>query len=154
MASVAHALDRRLGGADEAGDLRIGQFRVVAQQPGDGVRAVLAARDRRVAGPRARRHRRQFVFAFRDLQPQIRVLLAALDLGAGQMARGDRVHALDPLGHIAIGDALHFKNVKTAEIRHLVKGERGVFDEPDGRRLGHKGLNHVASSGPPGEPAG
>ncbi len=41
VGAVAHGGDRGLGGADQLGDLRILQLRVMAQQPGDGVRLVL-----------------------------------------------------------------------------------------------------------------
>ena len=43
------ACDGLLGGADQLGDLAVAQLRVVAHQPGDGVRLVLPLGDRRVA---------------------------------------------------------------------------------------------------------
>ena len=47
--AVAHLLDGVLGGAHQLADLRLGQLRVVAQQEGDGVRAVVALGDGGVA---------------------------------------------------------------------------------------------------------
>ncbi len=49
MGAVAHRRNRRLGRADQLGDLRVGQFGVVAQQIGDRVGLVLALGDRGVA---------------------------------------------------------------------------------------------------------
>jgi hypothetical protein len=49
VGAVAHLLDGGLGGAQQAWRSGVGHFRVVAQEPGDGVRTVLAARHRGVA---------------------------------------------------------------------------------------------------------
>ena len=66
------------------------------------------------------------------------VLLGLGDLLAGELAGGDRVHALDAVGDVAVGDALHFEHVQAAELGDLLEGERGVVDQPDGGRLGHQ----------------
>src|SRR4051812_41928682 len=51
MGALADRIDRRFGGADEAHDLRVLELGMIAHQPQDCVRAVLAARHRRVAWP-------------------------------------------------------------------------------------------------------
>jgi hypothetical protein len=51
VGAVAHRRDRRLGGADQLGDLSVGQLGMILGQPGDRVRLVLALGDRRVARP-------------------------------------------------------------------------------------------------------
>src|SRR5579859_2364127 len=50
VAAVAHLGNGVLGGADQLAELGVGQFRVVLQEPGDGVRLVLALGYRGVAG--------------------------------------------------------------------------------------------------------
>ena len=49
MGALANRLERVLGRADETHDLRVLQLRLIAQQPEDGVRPVLPARQRGVA---------------------------------------------------------------------------------------------------------
>ncbi|MNL67664.1 hypothetical protein D3C87_1922730 [compost metagenome] len=49
MGALADLLDRRLGGADKTGNLCVLQLGMVANQPENGVRAILALGDRRVA---------------------------------------------------------------------------------------------------------
>src|SRR5207342_1153475 len=66
------------------------------------------------------------------------VLLRLGDLVAGQLARGDGVHALDAVGDVAIGDALHFEHMQAAELGDLLEGKRCVVDQPDGGRFGHE----------------
>ena len=60
------------------------------------------------------------------------------DLLARQLAGHDRVHALDALRRLAVGDRLHLERMQPAELRDLLEGERGVVDQPDGGRLGHQ----------------
>ena len=66
------------------------------------------------------------------------VCLTLGDLLAGQLATGDRVKALDALGHVAVGDALHFEFVEVAEFGDLLEGKGGVLNQPDCGRLGHQ----------------
>ena len=51
VAALADRLDGRAGGADQLADLAVGQLGMVADQPGDAVRLVLALGDGRVARP-------------------------------------------------------------------------------------------------------
>ena len=70
-------------------------------------------------------------------------LLGLLDLLAGQLARADRIEALDAGGDFAVGDALHLERVQLTEIGDLVEGERGILHQPDSGRLGHqRGIAH------------
>ncbi len=75
MRAVADRLDGRLGGADEAHDLRVLQLRMVAHQPEDGVRPVLALRHRRVARAAAL-HFRHPHLRLGDLHAVVRIGLA------------------------------------------------------------------------------
>ena len=138
VGAVADLLDRRLGGADEAHDLRVLQLGVVAQQPEDGVGPVLAARHRRVARPLLALLLRQLHARFGQLQAVVRVLLGLLDLLAGQLARVIGSEPLDAGRDFAVGDALHLERVKLAEVGDLLERQRCVLDEPDGCRLRHQ----------------
>ena len=74
---------------------------------------------------------------------------------AGELAAGHRVKALDARGHVAIGDALHFKLVQIAVIGNLAERQRGVFNQPDGGCFRHQrgiGHNFFAPSEPSGVP--
>mgnify|MGYP007112924156 CR=1 FL=1 len=51
----------------------------------------------------------------------VAVLLASGDLLARQLARHDRVHALDALRRFAIGDRLHLEWMQRAELRDLLE---------------------------------
>ena len=135
--ALADRLDGRLGGADEAHDLRVLQLRMVAHQPEDGVRPVLALRDRRVARAAALDLRHAHL-RLGNLHAVVRVGLGLLDLFARELAGEDRVGALDPLRGIAVGDRLHLERMQHAEMRDLLEGQRRVFDQPDGGRLGHE----------------
>ena len=84
-----------------------------------------------------------------------RISLALLDLVAGELAAGHRVQALDARGHVAIGNALHFKLVQIAVIGNLAERQRGVFNQPNGGRFRHQrgiGHNFFAPSEPSGVP--
>jgi hypothetical protein len=81
----------------------------------------------------------------------IMVLLGQRDLLARQLAVGDRVHALDALRHVAVGDALHFQHVQAAELGDLLERQGSVLHQPDGGGLGHQGAaiaHRVLSLGP------
>ena len=75
----------------------------------------------------------------------LRVLLGRSDLLAGQLAGRDRIVAFDAGRHFAVGDALDLEWMQFAELGDLVKGERGVLDQPDGGRLGHQRSVHETS---------
>ncbi len=104
----------------------------------DGVRAVLAARHRRVA--------RALLFlasGTRTLGSDIckrrsGSASASAISSRDELAGRDRVHALDALRGIAVGDGLHLERVQLAEVGDLVERQRGVLDEPDGGRLRHQ----------------
>ena len=69
----------------------------------------------------------------------IGVFFALFDFFAQKLAAGNRIHALDALGDIAIGNAFHFQLMQMAEIGDLLEGEGRVFHQPDGGGLGHEG---------------
>jgi hypothetical protein len=137
VGAVADRLDGRLGRADQPDDLGILHFRMVAQQPEDGVRPILALRHRRVAR-RALLRLRDAHLRNGEIQLVRRILLRALDLVARELAGLDRIEALDALRRIAVGDRLHFKRVQLAECGDLLEGQRRVVDQPDRGRLGHE----------------
>ena len=121
MRTLADALDGGLGGAHEPHDLAVFQFGMIADQPKDSVRPVLPARHRGVA-------RSALVLLFRhphlavgELQAKIFVLFGVLDFFARELAGLDRVHPLDALRGIAIGDRLYLERMQFAEFRDLVE---------------------------------
>jgi hypothetical protein len=120
-------------------DLRVLQFRMVAHQPEDRARPLVAARHRGVARALFLGLRRQRHLALAELEPVVRVLFALLDLVAGELAGRNRVHALDALGGVAVGDGADLERVHFGEIGHLIEGQRGIVDQPHGGRLGHQG---------------
>ena len=163
VVALANRLQRRLGGADEAHYLRILQFGMVAQQPENGVGPVLPARQRRIARAALLLELGQAHLGGGERQAMARVLLGFGDLLAGELARGDRVVALDAGRHFAVGDAFDLEGVQFAELGDLIERQRGVFDQPDGRRFGHQrrfahdllkllsGEERAAPAGGPGE---
>src|ERR1700751_3513863 len=77
------------------------------------------------------------------LEPRLWIGLAALDFlprGLTVRHRGEGLHLVRPF---AIGDGLDLQRMQLAKIRNLVKGERGVFDQPYGGRLGHQRSGHA-----------
>src|SRR5918998_1540209 len=108
---------------------------------------VLAVRHRGVARPLLNPLLlRQLHPGFREPEAVGRILLRLFDLLAGQLARGHRIEALDAGRDLAIGDALHLKGVKLAEIGDLLERQRRILDEPNGRRLRHqRSLGHGAN---------
>jgi hypothetical protein len=129
VGTLAHRLDGGLGGADQLGDLGVLELRVVARQPGDPVRLVLALGHRRIARPLGALGGFGQV-ELDQLQAPRGVVLAALDLFPGKLAVGGGVQTLDSNRHFAVGDALHLELVQTAELGDLLEGERGVLDQP------------------------
>jgi hypothetical protein len=115
---------------------------MVAHQPEDRVRPVLAARDRRVARAFFLLRLGQADLGVEELEPAGRIGHRLFDLLAAELAGEDGVEALDALRRVAVGDRLHLERVKLAEIGDLVERERGVLDEPYGGRLGHQRCNH------------
>ena len=154
--ALADLLDGGLGGADQLDDVGIGEFGVVAQDPIDRVGLVLALRHGRVARRLLLLDGGHLVLGRGHLEAELGVRLGRLDLLAGELAGGDGVQPLDALGHVLVGDALHLERMQAAEIGHLLEGERGVVDQPDGGRLGHQGsfvghrsfLSRAGLSGP------
>jgi hypothetical protein len=97
------------------------QFRVVAHQPQDRARPLMASRHRRVARTFLALRLGQADLCLAELQAVAGVGLATGDLLAGQLAVRDRIGALDALGGVAVGDRAHFQRVHLAEIRHLIE---------------------------------
>ena len=73
----------------------------------------------------------------------IGIVLAAVDLVQGELARAQRV-AAGELGRGGIvGDRLHLEDVQAAEFGDLLEGERRVVDQPGSGRVGHERLGQV-----------
>ena len=125
---------------------------MLGEQPGDGVRAILTFRDRRITRALGARDRHR-QFPLRHHKAGGRIVLAARDLGLRQLAGLDRARADDADRHFFIGDALHLEAVQFAKIADLLEGERRVVDQPNGRRLGHQGFRHTSSGIIPIRPA-
>jgi hypothetical protein len=143
MGSVANGLDRIFRGAQELADQMVLDLRMVAEQPGDGVRAVLALGERRVAGLLALGRLDVGGHRLRDREARLRVLLAALELRPGQHALADRVEPPDAGPDLAIGDALDLERMQAAEIGDLVEGQPGIVDQPNRRGFRHERLVHA-----------
>ncbi|MNV83848.1 hypothetical protein D3C71_1776750 [compost metagenome] len=90
MGALADLLDRRFGGADKAGNLCVLQLGMVANQPENGVRTILALGDRRVARALALAIGNAD-FRLRKLQLVVRISLGAGDLVARQLSGSDRI---------------------------------------------------------------
>jgi hypothetical protein len=141
--ALADRLDGRLGGADEPHDLAVLELGMVAHQPEDGVRAVLATRHRRVARALLFLGLGQPHLGIEQLEPVVRIGDGFLDLLAAELAGEHGIEALDALRGITVRDRLHLERVKLAEVGDLIERERGVLDQPDGgcfrhqRRCGH-----------------
>ena len=139
VGAAADLLDGRLGGADQARDLGVLEFGMVAHQPEDGIGPVLALGHRGVARSLALGLGNPNL-GFGEFQLEIGIGFRRRNLFAGQLSGGDRVEALDALRGLAIGDRLHLKRVKLAELRDLVEAQCSVVNEPDGGRLRHEKL--------------
>ncbi len=111
---------------------------MVTHQPQDRARALVAARHRGVARALLLGGRRQRHLALAELEAVVHVLLAPLDLVAGELAGRDRVHALDALGGVAIGDGADLERVHLGEIGHLIESQGGIVNQPHGSRLWHQ----------------
>ena len=114
----------------------------MAQEPGDRIRTILAARDRGEAGAFLLGLGHAGVFQRRHLEAVRLVLLACGNLLTGQLARGHRVGATHVLGDLAVGDAFDFERMEFAELGDLFEGEGGVVDQPDSRGFRHEDLGH------------
>jgi len=75
----------------------------------------------------------------RELEPRLRVGLAALDLLRRRLAVRHRIEALHLVRHFAVCDGLDLERMQLAEIGDLLKGQRGVLDQPYGGCLGING---------------
>src|ERR1700691_5324030 len=98
----------------------------------------MAARHRGVARALFLGSRRQRHLALAELEAVILVLLTLFDLVAGELAGRNRVHALDALGGVTVGDGADLERVHFGEIRHLIEGQGGIIDQPHGSRLWHQ----------------
>ena len=127
VGAVADLRDGRLGRADQADDLRVLELGMVAQQPEDGVRTVLALRDRGVARALGALDLRHLHLALGELEVMIWVLGGALQLLAGELPGGDGVEALDAGGDFAIGDAADFERMQLTEFGDLLEGQGGCL---------------------------
>src|SRR5262249_12391077 len=127
MGALADRLDGRLGGADEPHDLAVLELGMVAHQPEDGVRTVLAARYRRVAWALLLLRLGQPHLGIEQLEPIVRIGDGLFDLLAAELTGEHGIEALDALRGIAVGDRLHLERVKLAEVGDLIEGERGVL---------------------------
>ena len=76
--------------------------------------------------------------AFDQLQVTIGIGFAAFDLLGRNLTVGDGVQSGNPHGDFTIGDGLNLQRVQAAEIGDLLETEGGIFDKPNGSRLGHK----------------
>src|ERR1700730_11422306 len=101
MGSLADRLDRRLGRADEPHDLAVLELGVVAQQPENGIGAVLAPRYRRIARPFLALRLRQPHLWIGELETIVAVVLRLFDFLARQLPGQNGIQALDALGRIA-----------------------------------------------------
>ena len=143
MRPVADRGDGRAGGADQQPNLPVGDFRVVADDPGDAVGLVLPLRHGRVARPLGASN---LLGTLDDLQLVLGVRLRAVDLVLRQFVRANGVTP-GQLGRCGvIRDRLNLENVQPAELRDLVERERGVVDHPGGGRMRHERLGHGVNS--------
>ncbi len=111
---------------------------MLAQQPKNSVRAVLPPRYGRVFRTLLGLDNRDLDLRFGQLQVIFRIVLSTLNFLARELARGDRVHALDAMRHVAVGDALHLEHMQVTELGDLVECERRIFNEPHGGGFGHQ----------------
>ena len=145
MGALAHRVDRRLGRAEQLGNLAVAQLAVALEQPGDGVGPILALRNRRIAAAPALRRRGQFCRRSGQLELGLGIGLTAFELFAGQLAVLHRVEADDANGDFTVGNAGNLERVHLAEHRDLLEGQRRVVDQPDSGRLGHeRRFSHVS----------
>ena len=77
------------------------------------------------------------------LEPRLGIGLATLDLLRRGLTIRHRVEPLHLVRHFAVGDGLDLQRMQLAKIGYLVKGERSVFDQPYGGRLGHQRCGHA-----------
>ena len=125
-----------LGRAQQFRNLRVAQFGMVPQKPGDSVGLVLTLGDRGVARALRALHRQRYVGFFQH-QAGFGIGLAAIDLFLGQLFGLDRVDPRHADDDILVRNGLHFQFVQFAEVGNLPEGERRVLDQPDGGRFRH-----------------
>ncbi len=100
---------------------------MVADDPSDAVRLVLAFGDRRVARPAGAA---DLIRLLLDAKLVIGIVLTAVDLVLVELAGADRV-AAGELGRGGIvGDGLDFEDVEPAKFRDLLESERRIVDQP------------------------
>ena len=138
MRAIADGGDRRLGRADQPHDLTVLQFGVIAQQPNDGIWPILAARDGGVARSLLGLDLGDLHFRGGQAQDVSVILLATADFLAAQLAVGNRIHALDAVGNITVGDAFDLQRMQATEFRDLLKRQGRILHKPNGCGLGHQ----------------
>ena len=111
---------------------------MVAHQPEDGVRPVLAARHRGIARALLLLGLGQADLGVEQLEPVLGVGFGLIDLLARELAGQDGIEPLDALRCIAVGDRLHLERVKLAEVGDLIERQRGVLHQPHGGCFGHQ----------------
>src|SRR5262249_15533850 len=109
MGALADRLNSGLRGADKAHDLAVLDLGMVAHQPEDGIRAILATRYRCIARALLSLRLWQANFGIEQLEPVIRIGDAFLDLFAAELACEHGIETLYALRRIAVGDCLHLE---------------------------------------------
>ena len=141
MGAIADRGNGRLGRADQLGNLPVRHFRVILQQPGDGVRPVLPLGDRGVAGALGLGLGHGQV-RLGGLQAGRGVAFAAVQFRLRQLTG---LHGVEPLhsdGDLVVGDGLNFKLMQAAEIGDLPEREGRIFHKPNGSGLRHQRTRH------------
>ena len=138
MRAVADRLKRVLRRADEAHDLRVLELGMVAEQPQHGVRPVLPAGQRGIAGAARLLELRRADLRHQKMQPVVRILLRLGDLLAAELAGRNRIITLDAGRDLAVGDAFDLQRMEFAELGDLVEGQRRVLDQPYSGGLRHQ----------------
>ena len=108
---------------------------MIAQQPIDRVRLVLALGHRRIAGCLLLLDMRHLVFRRRDLPPHFGIFFRLLDLLMGELTRRDGVDPLDALGHVFVCDPFHFERVHADELGNILEGQHCIVDQQKRGRL-------------------
>jgi hypothetical protein len=79
------------------------------------------------------------VLALAEAEAVIGVLFRPFPISSRVSWPVNRVHALDALGGVAVGDGADLKRVHFGEIRHLIEGQGGIVDQPPAVAFGISG---------------
>ena len=141
MGALANGHNGRLGGANQLGDLAVGQLGVELDQPRNRRRAVLALGKRGVA--------RAFAFhlAFRGgvehkLKLGLGITLAAGDFVSGKLLVGNRIKTLYANRHFTVGNAVDLQLVQVGKGCDLLEIQRCIVNQPHGGGFWHKWQGH------------